>query len=68
MAIFSSGYSNLCSDAGRMGLTFGDDLASSCLVKLTYDDLLNCTTLRLVFVELCRILILLIRYIKVMLN
>lgn len=46
MAVWDTGADGLCFNAGRRQIEFGNDVFSSCLVKLSLQDLNNCSNIR----------------------
>nr|XP_022344655.1 uncharacterized protein LOC111137481 isoform X2 [Crassostrea virginica] len=46
MAVWDTGADGLCFNAGRKMLEFGNDVFTSCLVKLSLQDLSNCSNIR----------------------
>ncbi|KAK3083920.1 hypothetical protein FSP39_005349 [Pinctada imbricata] len=46
LAVWNTGIDGLCFNAGRRSINFGEDVFSSCNIRLTLEDLNNCTELR----------------------
>ncbi|XP_048768983.2 tectonic-2-like isoform X2 [Ostrea edulis] len=46
IAVWDTGVNGLCFGAGRKLIEFGKDVSTSCLVKLSLDDLRNCSNVR----------------------
>ncbi|XP_076472923.1 uncharacterized protein LOC143302233 [Babylonia areolata] len=46
MAVWSPGAEGLCEKAGRRFLMFGDDVQSSCVLRLAFNDINTCDSLR----------------------
>ncbi|XP_025093052.1 tectonic-2-like isoform X2 [Pomacea canaliculata] len=46
MAVFSPGLDGLCESARRRTLTFGDNMMSSCILRLAINSISNCVSLK----------------------